>query len=419
MKAVILAGGRGTRLDALGLDVPKPLAPVCGVPILARQLDALAKDGVRDIIIVTGYRAGQIEDYVGSGEERGVNVSYFREETPMGTGGALYRLGLDEDFLVLGGDLLFDIDISAMLAFHKEHGAAATLFAHPVDHPFDCTLIRADADSRVLSFIPKERRGGDYANLCNAGIQILSPALLETDDAPPYADLDRDIIYSAVNTGRVFAYKSYEYVKDMGTPARLSEAENALKLGMPARKRRSVPQKAVFLDRDGTLNVHKGYISRKGDLELLPGAGEAVRTINRKGYLAVLVTNQPVVARGLCTEAELDSIHCRLETMLGDKGAYLDGIYVCPHHPDSGFPGEVRSLKIDCDCRKPKPGLILRAARELNIDIPESYMVGDSMRDVQAARNAGCRPALLSQEPSSGAECPCYPDLYSFAEALN
>ena len=417
MKAVILAGGRGSRLEPLGLGVPKPLAPVCGKPVLLRQLEALRAEGISEAVIVTGCRAEEIETAVSGWAIAGLGVSFFRETSPMGTAGALYRLGLREDFLLLNGDLVFDFELAAMRVFHERSGALATLFVHPNDHPADSTLVETDRSGRVLGFLPKEGRPDACANLCNAGIQILSPALFRADAPPANADLDRGVLRPLVPTGRLYAYKSYEYVKDMGTPERLAEAVADLRRELPARRRRTRPQRAVFLDRDGTLNVHKGFLARAEALELLPGAGEAVRTINRLGFLAVVVTNQPVVARGECTPEELDRIHRRLETLLGEKGAYLDGIYVCPHHPEGGFPGEAPALKRECDCRKPKPGLILRAARELNIDVSASYMAGDTQRDVQAALNAGCSPALLSAGPADGSE-PRFPDLAAFAEAL-
>jgi len=151
---------------------------------------------------------------------------------------------------------------------------------------------------------------------------------------------------------------------------------------------------AIFLDRDGTLNFDYGWITSPEKIELLPDAAEAVRAINENGFLAVLITNQPVIAQGACTEAELAAIHDRLEVLLSQSGAHLDAIYYCPHHPDAGFPGERAELKIRCHCRKPAPGLLERAARDLNIDVARSWMIGDSERDLGAAAAFGI-PAIL------------------------
>lgn len=151
---------------------------------------------------------------------------------------------------------------------------------------------------------------------------------------------------------------------------------------------------AIFLDRDGTLNFDYGWITSPAKIELLPGAGEAVRLINDSGYLAVLVTNQPVIARGEITVEGLGIIHQRLESLLEQSGAHLDAIYYCPHHPDAGVPGERPELKIRCQCRKPAPGLLESAARDLDIDTSRSWMVGDSERDLGAAAAFGI-PAVL------------------------
>ena len=420
MQAVIMAGGRGTRLAGAFPGLPKPLVPVCGKPVLLWQIEALKAQGVADIVLVTGYLAEQIEDTFGGGEAFGVRLTYYREETPLGTAGALYRLPLREDFLLLNGDLIFDFDLPRMLAFHKENGALATLFAHPNNHPSQSTLIETDAKGRVLRFLPKENRTGCHANLCNAGIQMLSPELLRRFPHTGRADLDRDILRPGVETGRVFAYKSYEYARDMGTPAWLQIVERDVAEGTVAAKNREKKQKAVFLDRDGTLNVKNGFITDPAQLELLPGAAAAVKKINEAGYLAVLATNQPVIARGECTEETLREIHNKLETLLGDGGAYLDAIYYCPHHPDKGFPGEIPALKIVCDCRKPAPGLLFRAAKDMNIDLAGSYMAGDSWRDIHTASNAGCTPVFIGETLPENAPAGTlqYPDLAAFAATI-
>ncbi len=420
MRAVILAGGRGTRLSGLFPDLPKPLVPVCGKPVLLRQLEALKAQGVTDITLVTGYRGRQIEAAFGNGGNIGVDLSYYREETPLGTAGALFCMPLKETFLLLNGDLVFDFSLRRMVSFHKERGALATLFAHPNSHPADSTLIEAGPSGRVMGFLPPEGRTGDYRNLCNAGIQLIEPELLRRFPQRGPADLDRDLLAPAVAAGRVYAYRSYEYARDMGTPARLAAVEADLASGRVRAKNAENKQRAVFLDRDGTLNAKNGFITSPEALSLLPGSGDAVHAINEKGYLAVLVTNQPVIARGECTEADLLRIHNRLETLLGEHGAYLDAIYYCPHHPDGGFPGEIPALKIACDCRKPAPGLVLRAAEDLNIDLAASFMAGDSWRDVQCAGNAGCTPVFLGETLPRNAPSGTllFPDLGAFAETL-
>ena len=196
----------------------------------------------------------------------------------------------------------------------------------------------------------------------------------------------------------MFAYDSPEYCKDMGTPERFEQVSRDFQHGTVAAKNLKNKQKAVFLDRDGTINRHIGFLRKPEELELLPGAAEAIKRINESGYLAIVVTNQPVIARGEVTVEKLEVIHNKLETELGKAGAYIDGLYYCPHHPDKGFEGEIVELKIDCDCRKPKPGMILKATEDFNISLEDSWTIGDGKNDILAGKNAGCKTVLIAEE---------------------
>ncbi len=305
-----------------------------------------------------------------------------------------------DDVILINGDLIFDVDLHRLMEFHKNHKATVTLLAHPNDHPYDSGIIQADSDGKVTSWSTKEDKRGWYHNCVNAGIHVISPALLEKLDGPRKIDLDRDILKPGIPSGRIFVYRSPEYVKDMGTPERIAQVERDLETGLVGSKNLGRKQRAVFLDRDGTINRYVGFLRRPEELELLDGAAEAIRRINRSGYLAILVTNQPVIARGEVTWDGLDEIHRKLETLLGREGAYLDDIFICPHHPDKGFPGERPKYKMDCDCRKPKPGLLLQAAERYNIDLASSLMIGDQPQDETAGKAAGCRTVVLNEKTS-------------------
>jgi histidinol-phosphate phosphatase family protein len=226
-------------------------------------------------------------------------------------------------------------------------------------------------------------------NLVNAGVYVFAGECLP-GGASVKRDLERDLIAPLIDAGRVFAYRSTEYVKDMGTPERLKAAEQDIRSGAARARNMQNRQRAVFVDRDGTINEECGFIDAPDQIRLLPGAAEAIRSLNRSPFLTVCVTNQPVVARGLVTPKELDGIHARLDTLLGEKGAYLDDLFYCPHHPDKGYPEEIPAYKTDCECRKPKPGMLLAAAERYNIDLSRSYMIGDSTADIAAGRAAGC-----------------------------
>ena len=211
-------------------------------------------------------------------------------------------------------------------------------------------------------------------------------------------DLDRQLLKPLAGTGKMFCYDSPEYVKDMGTPERFYAVEKDFKAGRVHAKNLMSRQKAIFLDRDGTINKYVGFLRDIRDFELLPSIPEAIRKINASGYLCIVVTNQPVIARGEVTREELEEIHDKMETLLGLEGAYVDGIYYCPHHPHRGYEGEIPELKVDCTCRKPKPGMLLQAAKDFNIDLSQSYMVGDGENDVKAGLAAGCKSIMIRNE---------------------
>lgn len=413
MKTVIMAGGKGTRISSIAPDIPKPLIKIEGKPVLERELIGLRDQGFDDVILTLSYKADQIMQFFGSGEKLGMKLSYFVEERPLGNAGALFKIRnqLTEDFLLLNADTVFDIDFNRFAEYHKRKGGLATLFTHPNAHPYDSGLIVADENGVIQQWLTKEDlRPQWYRNRVNAGLHILSPEVLnlsgidpssvgtETNGKTVKVDLDRQLLKPLCGQGKIYCYDSPEYVKDMGTPDRYEAVCRDYQNGTVYAKNLKNKQKAIFLDRDGTVNNYVGFLRNIDDFELLSGAAEAIKQINQSGYLAVVVTNQPVIARGEVTEPELRLIHNKMETLLGEQGAYLDRIYYCPHHPHGGYPGEIPELKTECACRKPKPGMLLKAAEELNIDLSQSWIVGDSENDIKAGKAAGCKTALIGKE---------------------
>ena len=422
MKVVIMAGGKGTRISSVASDIPKPMIKIEGKPVLEHELECLRDQGFTDIIITVSHLGDVIIDYFGDGSgispitkrPFGVHIEYYFENEPLGNAGALFKIKdkLTSDFLLLNADAVFDVDFNRFVAVHRKHGGLVTLFTHPNSHPYDSGLIIADKSGAVNQWLAKEDvRPKYYQNRVNAGLHVIAPAVLEQSDIvaekvgvmdengkPVKVDLDRQLLKPLAGTGKMFCYDSPEYVKDMGTPERYYSVCDDYKAGRVSRKNLKNKQKAIFLDRDGTINKYVGFLRNINQFELIDGVSEAIKKINASGYLAIVVTNQPVIARGEVSFEELEEIHRKMETLLGEKGAYLDSIYYCPHHPHKGYEGERPELKIDCKCRKPKPGMLVKAAQDFNIDLSQSWMVGDGENDIKAGQNAGCRTALIGSE---------------------
>lgn len=411
MKVVIMAGGKGTRISELFPDIPKPLIPIDHIPVLEREIISLKKQGFKDIILTVSYKAEKIIHYFGNGRKFGVHIDYYVEKEPLGNAGALFKIQdqLTDDFLLLNADAMFDVDFNRFVQYHKEKNALVTLFTHPNSHPYDSGLIISDSNNQVLEWLSKEdSRPKWYKNRVNAGLHVINKKVLEqsnidsnligtldSNNKPIKVDLDRQLLKPLASTGKMYCYDSPEYVKDMGTPERYYQVTKDFKEGIVESKNLKNKQKAIFLDRDGTINKYVGFLTSINQFELLDGVAESIKKINESGYLAIVVTNQPVIARGEVTYDELNEIHNKMETLLGEKGAYLDGIYYCPHHPHSGYVGEIKELKIECECRKPKPGLLLEASKDFNIDLLESIMIGDGENDILAGKNAGCKKTVL------------------------
>lgn len=372
IKTIIMAGGRGTRLvnqSRVGETVvPKPLVSVDGMPILEREIAVLREQGFKDIIITVSYLGEAIKEYFGDGSKVspvtgkpfGVSIQYFEEKQPLGNAGALLLLRevLKEDFLLLNADLLFDVDLHRLVDFHHRQKALATLLTHANDHPYDSGLIVCDEHQVVERWLTKEDVRPKYYNNCvNAGIHVLSPKVLDMCEIKPEdvgqvdsatgkvfkVDLDRQLLKPLAGHGGLYVYDSPEYVRDMGTPERLEQAEIDVRNGLVSRKSLRNPQRAIFLDRDGTINTYKGYLTKAEDFELLPGVAEAIRKINLSGYLCIVVTNQPAIARGEMTAEDLREIHQKMETLLGGRGRILTGFIIARITLTKVFPVKLES----------------------------------------------------------------------------
>ncbi|MCI0744284.1 MAG: HAD-IIIA family hydrolase [Verrucomicrobia subdivision 3 bacterium] len=399
-QAIIIAGGMGTRLKARLGDLPKPMIPIGGKPLLEHQVELAKRYGFTEVVIFAYYRPDLIEAHFGDGRRWGVKISYQVEKTPLGTAGAV--LGelesLADRFLVFYGDTMVNVDLDRIWEKHATSGADATLLLHPNDHPLDSDLVEMNEAGWITAFHNRPHPAGKFfQNLVNAGLYVIEKEALKPWTADLQSmDFGKDLFPAMLRAGkRLLGYNTPEYIKDIGTPERYDRVSAEHASGVIERSSLRTPQPAVFLDRDGTLNREVDGVTCPEKLELLPGVSEAIHQLNHNGIRALVISNQPIIAKGFCHESDVQAVHNRLETLLGAEHAFVDRIYYCPHHPEKGFEGERAELKIDCDCRKPRIGMIRRAVSELNIDLSQSWLIGDTTTDLQTARNAGIKSILV------------------------
>jgi D-glycero-D-manno-heptose 1,7-bisphosphate phosphatase len=370
MQAVVLVGGRGTRLGELTESTPKPLLPVGGRPFIDWLLHNLDRYALDSILLLAGYRSSDFERHI-AGLRLNARIDLLVEDQPLGTGGALVaaRDRLDRDFLLLNGDTLFDfnyLDLASRVP--AECLGAVALRNVPDASRYGTVAVRG---GRIGEFVEKGRSG---PGLVNGGVYYFRQALLDGAAVP--SSLEAGILpHLAPSALAGFIYDGFFI--DIGVPA---DYQAALK-AVPAHFHRP----AVFLDRDGTLNADRGYVHTPSEFEWLAGAIETIRELNDLGYLVLVVTNQAGIARGYYSEADVEALHRWMNCELKPYGAHIDGFYYCPHHPTSGQPPYLTA----CDCRKPAPGLVLRAAREWDVDLARSLAFGNSPNDEEAFRAAG------------------------------
>lgn len=393
MKAVLLAGGKGTRMGDLTKEIAKPMLKVGGKPLLEHQINLLKRYHINDIIILVNHLKDGIISYFGDGSNWGVQITYYEEPQPLGTTGGVKEVQhlLTEDFIVFYADVMINMHLGRFLSFHKRKESECTLVVHPNDHPYDSDLVETDINHRISRFYPKPHKEGEYLpNMVNAGAYIFSPSIFNFIEKGKKADFGREVFPAIYDKIKMFGYNTAEYLKDMGTPERLEEVEHDYQSGKIERSSYEHKQKAIFLDRDGVINEEISFIARPEDLILYDFTPSAVRKINQSDYKAIVITNQSVIARNLCTIEELQAIHNKMATDLGRDKAKLDALYYCPHHPDRGYAEERSEYKVDCLCRKPKPGMLFQAANDFNLDLSSSFMIGDNGRDIEGGINAGC-----------------------------
>jgi histidinol-phosphate phosphatase family protein len=420
MKGAIVCGGKGTRMG--DISVPKALLKVGEKSLLQHQIEWFEKYGITDIVVLAGHLSKQIDRFVKSNHYD--NVIVLQETFPLGTAGALKSAEpmLDDTFVVVYGDKMHNISLERMFSLHCNKQSICTIGIHPTTHMDDSDLIDIDENERIVEVFPKPHDNNKYyRNLTNISVYILTPKVFQYIKSGIFSDFAKDILPTLIQKKQVYGYRTAEYMRDIGTPERLDEVNKDYAAGRIMNY--ETQSKAIFLDRDGVIirrcDGTKGEgrdITRPEDFELFPDTIDAIKKINNSGYLAIVITNQPGIAKSFFSMKDLANIHKKMETLLGRGGAKLDDIFFCPHHPEKGHPDENPLYKIDCDCRKPKTGLIREAFVRYNIDPSKSFMIGDTWRDIECGKAAGVKTVALLQGDSEWKDSK--PD-YTFDNLLN
>lgn len=397
---VILAGGFGTRLKDHFPNIPKPLVPIGGKPILEHLIEECKKYGFTNILLVLHHEADKIKSYFKDGKKFGVDIQYFIEDQPLGTAGALLAVRnlVKQTFFVLYADVFMKFNLNEFMEKHKRFNPDISIVVHPNDHPHDSDLVVCNEKNFVQKFKPHPHSTDDLnRNLVNAAVYIFNlDVLKEKYQTKRKFDIAQDLLPEIIEHGqKIYAYETVEYIKDMGTKERHKKVNLAISSGLPKSRMFETKKRAIFLDRDGTINVDVDHLNNHKHIKLIKGAAEAICMINKSKFLSVCITNQPVIARGECSLDDLNDIHAYLEKLIGGKGAYLDKIYFCPHHPDKGYEGEVAKYKINCTCRKPNIGMAEMAQRDMDIDFARSWVIGDRTADIELANRIGAKSILV------------------------
>jgi D-glycero-D-manno-heptose 1,7-bisphosphate phosphatase len=374
-QAVVLVGGRGTRLGAIAADTPKPLLPIApGVAFLDVLLGELARHGFTDIILLAGHLGDQVSARYHGRAVREASVRVVREPAPLGTGGALWnaRAMLDPWFLLANGDSLFDVNLRA-LSMDASPEFVGRLALRAVADTSRYGSVTLDG-AKISAF--REKAAGASSGLVNAGIYLLNRSILDFIAAP--CSIETDVFPGLADAGLLQGRRFDGYFLDIGLPDTLRRAA----VEIPQRSRRP----AAFLDRDGVLNRDFGHVHDAGKLVWMPGAKEAVRRLNDDGYYVLVVTNQAGIGKGLYDAEAMNALHRHMQDDLAAAGAHVDAFYHCPFHPEATI--EVFRHPDHPD-RKPNAGMILRALRDWPVEREGSFLVGDQPTDLQAARSAG------------------------------
>lgn len=398
IQAIILAGGKGERLGKLTENIPKPMVKIGKISILEHQINLLKRYGIKEILVLTGHLSEIIENFLAE-KDFGIKIRCLKSDPEIGNADRLKlaEKHLLEDFLVLYGDIMLDMDLERLINFHREKKSFCTLTLHPNDYPHDSDLVEIDENKKIICFHTKPHPPEKYLkNLDNTCVYVISPKIFKyiKSKKGQLLDFGKHIFPKLIKREKFFGYNTPEYIKDMGTPERLKQINKDYLNGKIKRLNIKNKRKAIFLDRDGVISFDPGHLRNINKFQLLPNSAKAIKLINSSEYLVIVITNQAAIARKLLNKKNLEEIHKKMETLLGRVGAKLDQTYYCPHHPED-----------NCQCRKPKIGMLKKAEKEFNIDLSKSWIIGDAETDIVTGKNAGLKTILVKKNQEKFREC--------------
>ena len=394
-------GGLGTRLADYTATCPKSLVPVNGHPFFEYQLNLMINNGFKRFLFCIAHMGRQIEEYFGEGSKfaSDITIEYsYDGDKLLGTAGAIVNAcdKIDDDFLLIYGDSYMDVDYEEIIYRYykgKEIGKQALMTIYENSGLYDNSNVLTD-DNRIIAY-SKKNRTPDMKYI-DYGISVFSKAVFESLEFGKEYDLS-DIQSKLVTDDNMSVSEVTKRFYEIGSENALKSFEEYIL------NRFDVPAKAVFLDRDGVINdmVYNDATEQIdspfdiSDVEIIDGVIESLKKFRDDGYRLFLVTNQPAAAKGKVKLNRIYDINRFIVKKLSSEGIVFDDVRICPHHPKGQYVTDDTHLIKDCDCRKPKTGMIDTVLRKYNIDIKNSYMVGDSYTDILAGQNAGLSTVFL------------------------
>lgn len=381
-QAVILAGGEGKRLRPFTKNNPKPMIPINGKPFITYPIELLKNNGIQEVIILTGYLQNKITDFLGDGSKFGINIKYsytpfINEKGEENNSGLRLKNAqklLHNIFLLLYCDNYWPLDLNKLVNFFKKHPSDILTTIYSNKDTSTKNNIKVNENGYVTKY-DKERKDKNL-NGVDIGFFVVKRAVL---DLLPQTNsfFEKDLLPTIIKKKRLAGFLTNQKYYSIGDLQRIKETEKFL-----------LPKKIVFLDRDGVINKKPkkaDYVKTWNEFEFLPNSVKALKILNSKGYKIFIITNQPGIARGVLSETLLKDIHKNMLRYFKKNDVSIDGIYICPHGWNEG-----------CDCRKPKPGMLIQASREHFIDLTKALFIGDDERDMQAGNTVGCKTFLVN-----------------------